>query len=182
MTDTRHHNHGRPKGTEEEGFEHQDLGMAPIIGFIISVVLTGLVVYYGSWAMFRFLDAYGKKGEHPISPMVQAAPNTRDMKPSDVKATLDKIPGPLLEDDERTELNDVRYGEEEELNSYGWVDQSGGVAHIPITRAMQLIAERGLPTAPQAGTTPPSVVNTAKQAAAKSDTSNATKKQKGKSN
>jgi len=45
--------------------------------------------------------------------------------------------------------------------------------HIPITRAMELIAERGLPTTPQAGAepAPPSPVNLAKQAAAKSDTS-----------
>ena len=177
MTDHRH----PTRADRDEGFEHQDLGMAPIIGFIITVVVVGFVVYYGSWAMFRFLDAYGKKGQRPVSPMVKAEQNTRDMTNREVKETLDRIPSPLLEDDERTELNDIRYNEDEKLNSYGWVDQSSGVAHIPITKAMQLIAERGLPTAPQTGTAPPSVVNTARQAAIKSDTSGTAKKQKGKS-
>ena len=37
----------------------------------------------------------------------------------------------------------------ERLNSYGWVNQSSGVVHIPIERAMQLLLERGLPTRPQ---------------------------------
>jgi hypothetical protein len=39
--------------------------------------------------------------------------------------------------------------QEDELNSYGWVDQSAGVAHIPIDRAMDLIVEHGLPVLPQ---------------------------------
>ena len=180
MTD---HHHGHGKGNPEAGFEHEDLGSRPLTGFIISVVVLGVLVYYGAWAMFHFLDAYGKRNERSVSPMVQAEADTRE--PSHQK-TAEKInqefPEPRLEDDERTELNDIRYGEEEKLNSYGWVDQSGGVAHIPITRAMQLIAERGLPTTPQAGATPPSVVNTARQAAVKADTSAAPKKQqKGKS-
>src|SRR3989442_7975655 len=51
------------------------------------------------------------------------------------------------------------------------VDQQNGVVRIPIDRAMQLIAERGLPTRPQTGTVPPSPVNVAKEAAERSDTS-----------
>ncbi|HEX5081478.1 MAG TPA: hypothetical protein VFY40_05500, partial [Blastocatellia bacterium] len=29
-------------------------------------------------------------------------------------------------------------------NSYGWVDKSAGIAHIPIDRAKDLIADKGL--------------------------------------
>lgn len=32
-----------------------------------------------------------------------------------------------------------------QLNSYGWVDQPSQIAHIPIDRAIALVAERGLP-------------------------------------
>ena len=32
-----------------------------------------------------------------------------------------------------------------DLNGYGWVDQPAGVVRLPIDRAMDLIAERGLP-------------------------------------
>ena len=32
----------------------------------------------------------------------------------------------------------------ETLNSYGWIDQAGGIAHIPIADAMELVvAESG---------------------------------------
>ena len=61
--------------------------------------------------------------------------------------------------------------EEQTLHSYGWVDQQAGVVRIPIDRAMELLAQRGLPTRPQAGVVPPSDVNMAKEAARRSDTS-----------
>jgi hypothetical protein len=35
--------------------------------------------------------------------------------------------------------------EQARLNSYGWVDEDAGVAHIPIERAMEMILEEGLP-------------------------------------
>jgi hypothetical protein len=52
-------------------------------------------------------------------------------------------------------LNDVRKREEDTLSTYGWVDQSAGTVHIPIDRAMDLLAQQGLPVrqAGQAGST-----------------------------
>jgi hypothetical protein len=82
------------------------------------------------------------------------------------------FPQPRLETDERREINDFRLGEEQTLNSYGWVDENAGVVRIPITKAMQLIAQRGLPTRPATGTVPQSPVNLATAAAASADTSN----------
>jgi hypothetical protein len=83
-----------------------------------------------------------------------------------------------LETNERLEINDFRLQEEKTLNSYGWIDQQAGVARIPIDRAMQLLAQRGLPTRPQAGAIPPSPVNTARQAATRPDTSKSPKPSK----
>jgi len=56
--------------------------------------------------------------------------------------------------DERGQLDSIRIKEEETLNSYGWVDESAGVVHIPIQQAMQLLVEQGLPTRPSAAETP----------------------------
>ncbi|RIK40359.1 MAG: hypothetical protein DCC55_15295 [Chloroflexi bacterium] len=46
-----------------------------------------------------------------------------------------------------TQIAARRSQEHAQLESYGWVDQAAGVAHIPITRAMALVAEQGLPVA-----------------------------------
>jgi hypothetical protein len=59
--------------------------------------------------------------------------------------------------------------EEQQLHSYGWVDQGAGSVHIPIDQAMQLIAERGLGTTPKTGTVPTSTVSVINDAADKSD-------------
>ena len=46
------------------------------------------------------------------------------------------------------------------LHEYGWVDKNAGVVRIPIERAIDVLAERGLPhrEAPPAGTPPPAGV------------------------
>ncbi len=36
--------------------------------------------------------------------------------------------------------------EDVELNSYGWIDRGSNILRIPIERAMELIAQRGLPS------------------------------------
>jgi len=35
-----------------------------------------------------------------------------------------------------------------EAENYGWVDKQAGIARIPIERAKQIIAEKGLPSLP----------------------------------
>jgi hypothetical protein len=46
------------------------------------------------------------------------------------------------------EMEKVRERTNEKLSSYGWVDKSGGIARIPIDRAKNIIAEKGLPALP----------------------------------
>src|SRR6266700_7876617 len=106
MTDLRHDNH--ENGT---GFERQDLGSKPILAFIISVVVIGVLVYYSIWGMFHFLDAYERKRQHTMSPMVQAEQDTREPRYQSTNERIkQEFPEPRLEDNERTELNDFRYG------------------------------------------------------------------------
>jgi hypothetical protein len=45
---------------------------------------------------------------------------------------------------------DFAAAERERLSTYGWMDRSTGAVHIPIDRAMDLIAERGVGPLPQA--------------------------------
>lgn len=167
MTDHRIHTHENHQ--DDIGFERQDLGSRPVFGFIISLVIAGILIYYVIWGVFHFLDAFNAKNQQTRTPL-EAVEKTN---PREVRnAEIMRFPEPRLEENERTELNGFRYGEEEKLNSYGWVDEKSGVAHIPINQAMQLIAQRGLPTTPQTGTMPLAPVNLARAAATASDTSN----------
>ena len=57
-------------------------------------------------------------------------------------------PAPRLEEHPWLDLKDLRDAETRQLESYGWVDKEHGVVRIPIERAMDLIAQRGLPANP----------------------------------
>ena len=152
----------------EEGYEHQDLGAQAVYAFLISLTVGGVVVYFVIWGFYHFMEARQREHQPPQNPMVkQVETDTRIVSPGEIR----QFPEPRLETNERVEIKDFRLKEEQTLNSYGWVDQKAGVVRIPIERAMQLLAQRGLPTTPKAGTVPPSAVNVATQAAERSDNS-----------
>lgn len=58
-------------------------------------------------------------------------------------------PAPHLQIDPHVDLTALRAAKDAQLSHYGWIDQSGGVVRLPIDRAMQLTAERGLPGWPK---------------------------------
>ena len=59
------------------------------------------------------------------------------------------FPTPRVQiDDGNQDVADLHAREDLLLANYTWVDQSKGTVRIPIERAMQLIAQRGLPVAP----------------------------------
>jgi len=149
-------------------FERQDLSAQGVLAFLISLAVGGVLVYFVIWGLYDFMDARQRSHQPPQSPLVkQAETDTRKVLPEEIA----QFPQPRLERNERVEINDFRLQEDQTLNSYGWMDEKAGVVHIPIERAMQLLAQRGLPTTPKAGTVPASAVNVATQAAERSDTS-----------
>jgi hypothetical protein len=133
---------------EHGGFERQDLGAKPILLFLGGLALTCIVVYFLLQGMYGYLDARDRAHQPALNPLKPRPEETliRGERAGEVYKHLEKtFPEPRLERDERTELKDFRLREEQTLNSYGWVDEKDGVVHIPIERAMQLIAQRGLP-------------------------------------
>jgi hypothetical protein len=162
-------------GHAEEGYERQDLTARAVYAFLISLIVGGVIVYFIVLGLYHFMDARQRRLQPQQSPLVQQVEtDTRIVSPDEIK----KFPEPRLERNERIEINDFRLKEEQTLNSYGWVDEKAGVVRIPIERAIELIAQRGLPTTPKAGQIPPSTVNLGTQAAERSDTSDESAKTK----
>jgi hypothetical protein len=60
-------------------------------------------------------------------------------------APTERAPEPRLQDRPALDLQRLRAREELQLSTYGWVDKQGGVVHIPIERAMEIVAGEGLP-------------------------------------
>jgi len=66
------------------------------------------------------------------------------------------FPTPRLQtDDGAQDIADLHAREDLLLSNYSWIDPSKGTVRIPIERAMELIAQRGLQVAPPAQVQPP---------------------------
>jgi hypothetical protein len=62
-------------------------------------------------------------------------------------------PAPRLQTNPTSDWQQLLQAENAKLNSYGWIDKTAGVIRIPIDRAMDLLAQRGLPARGKASET-----------------------------
>ena len=105
--------------------------------------------------LYAVLERFADSGKSSMSPLIANVPVDMRHVPKDYPQTV--FPNPKLEEDELGQFKSILAGQEETLNSYGWVDEKAGVARIPIDRAMDLLAQRGLPARSQSAS-PVSVV------------------------
>jgi hypothetical protein len=136
-------------------YERRDITVAGVAYFLVGLAVAGVFVYFIANGIFDYLNKRFEAEQVPVSPLVTNAPaDTRRIPPqygNDYEKYLKEgFPAPQLEVNERTELNGERLREEDTLSTYGWVDQNAGVVRIPIDRAMDLLAQRGLPVRSQA--------------------------------
>jgi hypothetical protein len=152
------------------GFEREDLGPKSVYSFLIILAVVVAAAVFAARGLYRGLDHYyeaHQPAQAPLKPTTEV--DTRDTQTGKATERIENtFSQPLLETDERDELNNFRTQEEIQLNSYGWVDQKAGVVRIPIERAMQLVAQRGLPARPAETkpTTPGKAVPSGKKTAA----------------
>lgn len=60
-------------------------------------------------------------------------------------SALPQLPQPRLQVAPADDLHALRSAEDAELMSYAWADRPNGAVRIPVARAMELIAQRGIP-------------------------------------
>jgi hypothetical protein len=136
----------------DTGYEHEDLSPQGVFYFMGGVAVLGVVIYFILIGMYRYLDNYDRAHQPPANPM--AATTGVDPQTMNYKQILDQaqqtFPKPVLEHSEQTQYLEEVKKQNEVLGSYDWVDQKNGVVRIPIDRAMDLVAQRGLPVVSQA--------------------------------
>ncbi len=109
------------------GYEVRDVNPWAIGKFVIGLVFfCGLALLF-LIGLFKFFES--------TNPQVQKiAPRS----PAQIK----------LEESQTEVLVKLRSSEDQLLYKYAWVDQGKGVVTIPIDRAIDLLAQRGLPSLP----------------------------------
>jgi hypothetical protein len=138
-------------------YERRDIRAAGILYFLGGLAVSGLLVYFIVNGIFGYLDKRFETEQPPVSPLVTNPTSDTRRIPPQFKGDYEKylkedFPAQQLEINERTELNDIRLREEDTLSTYGWVDQKAGIVRIPIDRAMDLLAQQGLPVRSQTET------------------------------
>lgn len=138
--------HGIPEGHEtfeHDTYEHQDLSAASILYFLLTLGIVTVLCMFALKGLYSFLDRRERSSQPSVNPLVTNVPqDTRHVHPGYPQTAF---PSPRLEEDERGQLNGIRTAEDQILYSYGWVDEKAGTVRIPIERAMDLLAQRGLP-------------------------------------
>ena len=141
-----HHHTAEEMHNEDVAHEHSDINIRAIIGSGIAIVVITGAVYVLMLGLFRFLesDAMGAKVE--LSPV--AVPATEMPGHIVGPAPFGSAPKPQLLTNEPAVLQQQRASETQHLSGYGWVDEKGGIARMPIEEAKKLLVERGLPAKP----------------------------------
>jgi hypothetical protein len=129
------------------GYERRDIGVAGVLYFLLGLAVAGLLVYFIVIGLYSYLEKRSEAEQAPINPLITAVPADTRRIPKEYPQTV--FPNPKLEEDERGQLNGIRLQEEQTLSTYDYVDQKAGAVRIPIDRAMELVAQRGLPVRTQ---------------------------------
>jgi hypothetical protein len=142
---------GPPRGDEElhleevrhpeTMYDRSDLSSRAIFVFLVGLAIAIALIHILSWGYLR----YSARGQ--LTPVPRSAAIVTPAKQAGKKGepTL-TFPAPQLQPDPVADQNKFRAGVEEQLNSYGWVDQNRGIVHIPIERAIEIVGQEGLPT------------------------------------
>jgi hypothetical protein len=137
------------------GYERSDVGVTGILVFITALtifVVVGGVLCYG---IGKVINARMNKEDGPNSKWTKTVdvrqlgnfPSSPELQNKMAEITQ-SFPTPRVQsDDGNQDVADLHAREDLLLSNYTWVDESKGTVRIPIERAMELIAQRGLPVA-----------------------------------
>jgi hypothetical protein len=151
---------------EHPGYEVSDINVGGILVFLAGLGGSVLIFFVFCFAMGKVINRALEKqdGEtdrwhqqalplngttQPGQRLENLASNPK-MQQEQLQAVTAQFPQPRLEaDDGNQDTADLHAREDLLLEHYSLVDGRPGVVRVPIERAMELIAQRGLPTAPQ---------------------------------
>ena len=114
------------------GHETTDADIGPLVRFAVFLTATVLVCAVLTIGLYKYLDQREqaeKAGRYPL-----AAGTVRPLPPP-----------PRLQTYPFDDIQAFRKEEAKTLDHYAWVDQHAGVVRIPIERAIDVLAEKGLP-------------------------------------
>jgi hypothetical protein len=146
-------------GAKSPGFETTDVNVSGVLVFLASLGAFVGVFFIFCFGMGKVINTAILKSDGPSNRWNQIAgqpagkredlTSNAVMEQQQLHQMVQRFPTPRLQtDDGNQEIADMHAREDLLLDYYSWVDRSSGKIRIPISRAMQLIVQHGLPVAP----------------------------------
>ncbi len=140
-----------------EGYEVTDASVGGIMVFLIGLFVSVGVFFVLCFVMGKVINNGLIRADGPTNKWAaqnQIAPTKSirsgpQLEQEQLAKLSQQFPTPRLEtDDGNQDLMQLHEREDLLLNYYSWVDRSKGTVRIPIERAMEIIAQHGLPVMP----------------------------------
>jgi len=144
------------------GYEKSDVGTTGILWFLGALSFFVVVTAFLCYGIGVAINAHMKKEDGPKNKWATTVDvttlgnlaNNPELQ-NKMAAMTQNFPTPRLQtDDGNQEIADLHAKEDLLLEHYSWANQSQGKVRIPIERAMELIAQQGLPVAPKVDEAP----------------------------
>ena len=149
---------------EHPGYEIEDVNTKGIAVFLAGLFGTVVIFFFVCYAMGKVINNLWEKEDGTATKWTVASgtvppgkgnnlASNPEMQQKQLQIMTSNFPGPRLDiDDGNQATADLHAREDLLLEHYSLVDGQPGTIRIPIERAMELIAQRGLPvaSAPQA--------------------------------
>jgi hypothetical protein len=173
-TPEEHESHNK-QASLREGYEVTDVSVHGIMVFLAGLFISVGVFFVFCFGLGILINNGLKKSDGPPNKWnansAASAGKLKNMEsnPAQEQQQLQQLtqsfPTPRLQgDDGNQDLANLHAREDLLLDHYSWVDQSQGKVRIPIERAMELIAQRGLPVAAQPASSEPLMAGDSKPA------------------
>jgi len=143
-----------PLRNPQVDFDRTDLSPRGILLFLLGLLLCGIFVEVVIWGMFRFMAKSDVLFPPPqTNPMAvtqpaQPQPVSRSIFQNTPAVSLGVFPEPRLQVNDASDMTRFLVSEQELLDPPQPFKDASGAIHIPISQAMKLIEERGLPVRP----------------------------------
>jgi hypothetical protein len=120
----------------KSGYEERDVVFRPVVGAGLALLVIVVFSFFAMQWLFEYLATReaARSEQNPL-----ASRFARELPP------LPRLQAEPIED-----LISLREAEDAVLSSYGWLDRQGGIVRVPIDRALEILAARGLPARPEA--------------------------------
>jgi hypothetical protein len=139
-TEIHGHGAGQTPHHKDVSFEDSDIETKIIYRYLMFLALSVIATFAVCIFIERAAVNFSSESETPMAPSREAMGSDFSALPPEPR--LQGVPGHGT--DPQQDLRNMRQEAKSANESYQWIDKSAGIAQIPVSEAMKMLAEKGI--------------------------------------